>query len=117
MQTSGSSAAGGSSALPVPSSEKPAKISKEMQEFGDKFTQSIIAQFQRCLVPIEEKLARVERNEERILEFERQFSKMNEKNSDDFEIRQTFKFESGSEAKNENFSRRESFGSSAAFLR
>jgi hypothetical protein len=113
MQTSGSSTAGGSSALPVPSSEQPAKISKEMQEFGDKFTQSIIAQFQRCLVPIEEKLAKFEKHEERILEFERQFSKMHEKNSDDFEIRQTFKFENGSEAKNENFSRRESFGSSS----
>ena len=73
-ETSGSSATGGSSAFPVTSSEQP--ISKEMQEFGDKFTQSIIAQFQRCLVPIEEKLAKFEKNEERLLEFERQFSKM-----------------------------------------
>ena len=71
-ETSGSSATGGSSAS---SSEQPAKISKEMQEFGDKFTQSIIAQFQRCLVPIEEKLAKFERSEERLLEFERQFTK------------------------------------------
>ena len=90
-ETSGSSAAGGSSAFPVPSSEQPAKISKEMQEFGDKFTQSIIAQFQRCLVPIEAKLAKFEKNEERLLEFERQFTKMHDKGSDDFEIRKQFK--------------------------
>ena len=111
MQKHGSSATDGSSALPDTSSDKP--ISKEMQEFGDKFTQSIIAQFQRCLVPIEAKLAQFERSEQRILEFERQFAKMHEKNSDDFEIRKQFKFEGGSEGKFENFSRRESFGSSS----
>jgi hypothetical protein len=95
------------------SSDHPEKISKEMQEFGDKFTQQIIAQFQRCLVPIEAKLAKFEKNEERLLEFERQFTKMHDKGSDDFEIRKQFKFEGGSEAKSENFNRRESFGSSS----
>jgi hypothetical protein len=33
-------------------------IQKELQSFAEQFTQSIIAQFQRCLVPIEEKLAK-----------------------------------------------------------
>jgi hypothetical protein len=56
------------------SSEQPEKLSKELQVFGEQFTQSIIAQFQRCLVPIESKLAQLEKNEEKLTALEQQFA-------------------------------------------
>ena len=95
----------------APSSEQPIS-QKELQNFGKEFTQSIIAQFQRCLVPLEAKLEKIEQTEEKLIEIERQLAQIQGKNSDDFEIRKQFKFDNGSAAQTENFSRRESFGSS-----
>jgi hypothetical protein len=57
-------------------------IQKELQSFAEQFTQSIIAQFQRCLVPIEEKLENFERNEGKLIEIEGQIAKMHDKQSD-----------------------------------
>ncbi len=95
-------------------------IQKELQSFSEQFTQSIIAQFQRCLVPIEEKLEKFERNEGKLIEIEKQLAKMHDKQSDELhsdtfsssaDIRKQFKFDSGSAANSELFTRRESFGS------
>ena len=47
------------------------KGSKELKDFGEEFTQSIIEQFKRCLAPIEE----------RMLKFEQQFGDMIEQNA------------------------------------
>jgi len=104
------------------SSAQSEKLSKELQLFGEQFTQSIIAQFQRCLVPIEAKLAHFEKNEEKLTAIERQFAMMHDKSYDESyadasssisDLRKQFKFEGGSAAKSENFNRRESFGSSS----
>jgi hypothetical protein len=90
------------------SSDHPEKISKELQDFGDKFTQSIIAQFQRCLIPIEAKLTQVETQ---ISDLQEQRSETLISKSD---LRQQFKCDGGGSADFEATNRRESFGSSPA---
>jgi hypothetical protein len=87
------------------------KGSKEMHEFGEQFTQSIIEQFQRCLGPIE---ARMQKFEQHIVDMMEQKSEASsgDKFTSSSEMRRQFKFEGGQTANSETFSRRESFGSS-----